>query len=146
MGIRFTVKEFHKLTGADFKYAEPKKGRVTANKIKIDGHTFDSQIEALIYSEFKVDPDIEILDLQPKFVLLYGFKRKAKTFRPITYKPDFKITIKGVVWVVEVKSTGTIKANSKSYPIRRKLFLSRFPELNFKEIIFDGGTRTEKEY
>ena len=127
-------------------YTIEKQGRVHSNRLVIDGHLFDSRTEAMIYSEFRLDPDIEILELQPEFVLLRPFKRKNKTIRGVTYTPDFKITIKGVLWIIEVKSIGTLKANSKNYPMRRKLFLSRFPELNFKEIIFDGRQRTEIEY
>jgi len=123
-----------------------KSRRVQSHKIKKDTHAFDSKIEADIYYEFKFDPDIEILELQPKFILLSPFKRKNKSYRGVTYTPDFKVRIKGFEWIVEVKSIGTLKANSKSYPIRRKLFLHKFPELNFREIIFDGKQRTEKDY
>lgn len=121
-------------------------GRVRSNKIEIDGHVFDSRAEASIYSEFKIDPDIKILEIQPCFVLLKPFKRKNRKHRGVIYTPDFKVEDKGVKWIVEVKSKGTIRANSKSYPIRRKLFLHKFPELNFREIIFDGKQRTIKEY
>lgn len=121
-------------------------GRVRSSKIEYDGHVFDSKLEAKIYGEYKFDPDIVILELQPQFTLLNAFKRNGKTHRNITYMPDFKITIKGVEWIIEVKSAGTLKANSKSYPIRRKLFLSKYPDLNFREIIFDGKKRTEIEY
>jgi len=123
-----------------------KSGRVPSSRSVIDGHLFDSRTEAMIYSEFRLDPDIEILELQPQFVLLRPFKRKNKTIRGVTYTSDFKITIKGILWIIEVKSIGTLKANSKNYPMRRKLFLNRFPELNFREIIFDGKQRTEKDY
>lgn len=125
---------------------EKKQSRVQSHKIKKDGYVFDSQSEALIYSEFKLDPDVKILELQPEFMLLETFKRRNKIHRSITYTPDFRIRIKGVVWIVEVKSVGTLKANSKSYPIRRKLFLHKFPDLNFREIIFDGKQRIEKDY
>lgn len=135
------------LVGQTAKIASSKsKGRVYRRKVELDGHLFDSKAEALIYSEFKLDPDIEILELQPKFVLLRPFKRKNKFYKGIGYTSDFRINIKGVEWIVEVKSKGTIKANSKSYPMRRKLFLNKFPDLNFKEIIFDGLTRIEKDY
>lgn len=123
-----------------------KTGRVHSHKIEIDGHLFDSKAEALIYSEFKIDPDVIILELQPQFVLLRPFKRKNKFYRGITYKSDFSISIKGYHWIIEVKSKGTLKANSKNYPMRRKLFLNKFPDLNFREIIFNGKQRTEIDY
>jgi hypothetical protein len=123
-----------------------KAGRVNSHKIEIDGYLFDSKSEALIYSEYKIDPDVEILELQPRFILLTPFKRKNKSYRGITYKADFVISVGGDNWVVEVKSKGTLKANSKNYPMRRKLFLNKFPDLNFREIIFDGKQRTEIDY
>jgi len=125
---------------------KPTKRRVQSCKTTIDNHVFDSKIEAQVYSEYKLDPDIEILELQPHFILLMPFKRRNKTYVGVTYTPDFKVRIKGFEWIVEVKSIGTLKVNSKSYPLRRKLFLYKFPELNFREIIFDGKQRTEKDY
>lgn len=123
-----------------------KKGRVSGNKVEIDGHIFPSDKEAEIYQEYKFDPNIEIISLQPRFILLPSFKRNGKTIRQISYKADFHIKELGVEWIVEVKSKGSLMANSKSYPIRRKLFLSKFPELRFREIIFDKKKRTIIEY
>ena len=134
------------VTGENILKQVARRGRVQSRKTEIDGHLFASKSEALIYSEFKLDPDIEILELQPQFILLKPFKRKNKAYRGITYKADFKIRLKDVIWIIEVKSKGTLKANSKSYAIRRKLFLHNFPNLNFREIIFDGQKREIKEY
>jgi len=124
-----------------------KQGRTGSLKIELDGHLFASKSEAEIYSEFKIDPEVTILKLQPRFVLLSPFKRKNKTIRGITYTSDFKIEERGREIIVEVKSEGTLKANSKSYPIRRKLFLNQLSEdIIFREIIFDKGKRTVRDY
>jgi hypothetical protein len=126
--------------------APKKKGRVQRRKVKIDGHEFDSRSEATIYCELKHDPEVKILELQPKFIILDGFNRGKKKFRPIAYTADFRIMEKGREIIVEVKSTGTLKANAKSYPMRKKMFLKKFPELGFREIIFNGSKRTIRDY
>ena len=130
----------------DLLLGNTKKPRIESKKIIIDGHEFASQNEGLIYWEFKHDPEIKIIKLQPKFELTPKFERFGKTYQPITYKADFRIEINGLEWIIEVKSIGTLKANSKSYPMRRKLFLMRYADLRFREIIFSSGKRTEKIY
>jgi len=123
-----------------------KKSRVNSKKTIVDDIEFDSQIEARVYYEFKLDPDVEIIKLQPEFILLEKFKRFGKTYQPIKFTPDFHIIENNVEWIVEVKSKGTMKANSKSYPMRRKLFLKNNPDLRYREIIFDRKERIVKEY
>jgi hypothetical protein len=127
-----------------------KKPRVNSRKAQIDGHLFDSQAEAQIYWELKVDPNVEILELQPKFELLKPFFRivdkKTRKFSGIFFTPDFKVLEMGRELIIEVKSIGTIKANSKSYSMRRKMFLSAYPGILFREIIFDGKKRIIREY
>ncbi len=123
-----------------------KNPRMNSKKTEIDGHVFDSITEANIYNEFKLDPDIKILELQPQFTLMEGFKLRGESYRPIKFTADFRIEQDDEEWIVDVKSIGTLKANSKSYPMRRKLFLKNNPELRFKEIIFDGKKRSEKVY
>ncbi len=127
---------------------EEKKGkkRVESKKVFLDGHWFDSKAEASIYFEYKHDPEVKILELQPFFELLPAFERFGEKYQSIDYTPDFRIIEKKIEWIVEVKSIGTIKANSKSYPMRRKLFLSQNPGLRFLEIIFDGKNRIENIY
>jgi hypothetical protein len=135
---------------SDFKGKLPKtlkkRNPVKGKYVIIDGHKFDSKIEAVIYQEFRDDPTIEILELHPKFMVLDVFRRHKKHIAGISYTPDFKIKIRGRVTVVEVKSIGVLKKNSKSYPMRRKLFLKKYPDLHFREIIFDGKKRTIKDY
>ena len=123
-----------------------KSSRVNSNKTIVDDIEFDSQIEAVIYCELRDDPNIEIIKLQPEFILQEKFKRFGKTYQPIKFTPDFHIKENGVEWIIEVKSKGTLYANSKSYPMRRKLFLKNNPGLRYREIIFDKKERILKEY
>ena len=117
-----------------------------SNKVEIDGHKFDSQMEANIYFEFKVNPDVAILELHPQFELQPKFKKGKKSHRAIKYTADFLIEEKGKRWVVDVKSKGSMLANSKSYPMRIKMLLFKYPDINFREIIFNGKRRETKEY
>lgn len=125
---------------------EKKKPRVNSNKIEIDGYQFDSKSEGKIYVEFKWDPSVKILELQPEFTLQEKFELRGKKYQSIDFTPDFRILRDGVTEIVEVKSVATIKANSKSYSMRRKMFLKNNPELMYREIIFDRKKRTEKTY
>lgn len=122
------------------------KGRVSSRKIKFDGLEFASRSEMEVYREYKLDPDIDLLGVQPKFTLQEGFSRNGKRHRAITYTADFDIIEDGREIIVEVKSVGTLKANSKSYSMRKKLFLKKFPDLLFREIIVDGRKITVNEF
>jgi len=65
-----------------------------SHKTVIDGITFDSKDEAKYYEALKIRKyrgEIENFELQPKFTLVEGFKKDNKTYRPITYTPDFVI-------------------------------------------------------
>lgn len=65
-----------------------------SHKTVIDGITFDSKDEAKYYEALKIRRyrgDIKGFELQPKFTLVQGFKKDGKTYRAITYTPDFII-------------------------------------------------------
>lgn len=123
-----------------------KKGRTGSKKVIIDGIEFDSTSEGNIYCEYKLDLDIKILELQPQYIVFPGFSLRSKKYQDIKWTLDFRILDKGVEYVIDVKSIGTYKANSKSHSMRRKLFLRLYPELILKEIVIDGKKRTEKVY
>jgi hypothetical protein len=106
-----------------------------------------SAIEQQVYLEFKANKNVEILELQPHFVVSPSFERNGKKYQPIRYTADFRILEDGREIIVEVKSTGVLRARRVDYPMRRKLFLRAFPDLYFREIIFDDQKRrTVKEY
>lgn len=68
--------------------------KYNSKKITIDGITFDSKDEAMYYNALKIrkfKEEIQNFELQPKFTLIEGFKKNGKTYRPITYTPDFLI-------------------------------------------------------
>ena len=68
--------------------------KYNSKKITIDGITFDSKDEAMYYNVLKIrkfKEEIQNFELQPKFTLIEGFKKNGKTYRPITYTPDFLI-------------------------------------------------------
>ena len=65
-----------------------------SHKTVVDGITFDSKDEAKYYEALKIRKyrgEIENFELQPKFTLVEGFKKDNKTYRAITYTPDFVI-------------------------------------------------------
>jgi hypothetical protein len=71
------------------------------------------------------------LELQPKFTLIPAFTNWAgKKVKPITYKPDFKLTYPGGrVVIIEVKGFRT-----RDYQLRRKLFEYFYRDMEFKEV------------
>ena len=65
-----------------------------SHKTVVDGITFDSKDEAKYYEALKIRKyrgEIQNFELQPKFTLIQGFKKNGKTYRAITYTPDFVI-------------------------------------------------------
>ena len=100
-----------------------------STKYKCNNIIFDSKSEALHYIYFMNHPHIEIIELQPKFILLEKFeyycidKKKMRTMREMVYTPDFRIRVDGIDKdiMVEVKGFGR-----KDYMIRKKLFISQY--------------------
>lgn len=92
-----------------------KKSKYRANKISIDGHTFDSQKEADYYCELKLrlqGNEINGFCLQPTFILAPGLK----------YKADFIIFNKdNSTEVIDVKGFKT-----KEYIAKKKVFEDKF--------------------
>lgn len=104
-----------------------------ARKLTIDGHTFDSVMEADRYCELKMLEKAHIitdLELQPSYVLQEHFKHDGQWERAITYRADFRYKEGGRVIVEDVKGMKT-----EVYNIKRKLFLKRYgDEVIFKEV------------
>lgn len=92
-----------------------------SHKTVVDGITFDSKDEAKYYEALKIRKyrgEIENFELQPKFTLVEGFKKDNKTYRAITYTPDFVIYHKdGSEEYVDVKGMATQQGE-----LRIKLF------------------------
>ncbi|NFC47382.1 DUF1064 domain-containing protein [Clostridium botulinum] len=99
-----------------------------AKKIVIDGITFDSKDEGKYYlylKELKAKDKISNFEQQPKYELQPSFKKYGKTYRAITYAPDFLIYhLDGSEELIDVKGTETQQGN-----MRRKMFDYKYPDL-----------------
>jgi hypothetical protein len=106
-----------------------------AKKIVIDGITFDSQIEGMHYLALKQQLEfnhISDLELQPRFILIEPFVYKGKKQRKTEYIADFAYMKDGLRIVEDVKSEWT--RTLPVYRLKRKLLLSRYPEIEFREV------------
>ena len=92
-----------------------RKSKYRANKVSVDGHTFDSQKEADFYCSLKMQlqaHEINGFFLQPIFMLAPSLK----------YKADFIVFHKdGSSEVVDVKGLKT-----KEYIVKKKVFEDKF--------------------
>jgi len=79
-----------------------RKHKYWAVKTEIDWIKFDSKLESRFYHYFK-NNNIEILELQPVFILQEGFRYEWKAIRAIKYIPDFKIKYKWGIYYVDSK-------------------------------------------
>ncbi len=106
----------------EFTNATKRKSKYRANKVAIDGHTFDSQKEADYYCELKLRlqaKEINGFCLQPIFILAPGLK----------YKADFIVFNKdNSTEVIDVKGFKT-----KEYIAKKKVFEDKY-NLKIKEI------------
>lgn len=105
-----------------------------SRKVTLDGITFPSQKEANKYAELKLlqmAGEVTKLEMQPEFILQEGYRdSNGKWHRPIKYRADFKVSYRGGrVEVIETKGFRT-----EAYRMKKKMFLARYPEMNFVEI------------
>lgn len=95
--------------------------KYNSKKIQVDGITFDSKDEAKYYEALKIRKakgEILNFELQPRFTLTNSFKKNGKTYRAITYTPDFTVYHNdGSVEYVDVKGMTTQQGE-----LRIKLF------------------------
>lgn len=108
--------------------------KYNARKTVVDGITFDSKAEAARYCELKLlerQGIIEDLRLQPRFRLQDGFTASdGKKIRPLDYVADFSYTDGAKKVVEDVKGVKT-----DAYKIKKKLFLKKYPEYVFYEVM-----------
>lgn len=108
--------------------------KFNAKKTTVDGITFDSKLEARRYTELKLlerAGTITDLQLQPKFLLQEKFKdRTGKTHRSIHYIADFQYVEDGVDVVEDTKGYKGVAV----FNVKKKLFLYRYPEYDFRII------------
>lgn len=128
--------------------------RVRSKKVKFNGIEFDSKKECKYYKyllALKNAGDIKEIELQPRFLLIEGFRHEAKEnpledkssgfehnqikgkLRDTTYTADFKVIFKsGKQIVIDVKSSK--KFQDEVYRIKKKMFLKKYPDVDFYEV------------
>lgn len=106
----------------NFANGNKRKSKYRANKVSIDGHTFDSQKEADYYCELKLRLQAQEINgfcLQPIFILAPGLKYKADF---IVFNSDNSYE------VIDVKGLKT-----KEYTAKKKVFEDKY-NMKIKEI------------
>ena len=106
-------------------------------KIEIDGVKFDSKAEYKRFTElslFQKVGNISELKKQVKFELQAKFKdNNGNNIRAIHYIADFTYSESGKFIVEDLKSKATAK--DKVYILKKKMFLYKYPEYDFREVI-----------
>jgi hypothetical protein len=102
------------------------KNKSFSEKIVLDGHKFDSEIEARYYQQLKwleANKQILFFRMQPWYLLQEAFNKDGRNFRKIEYAADFEIHhLDGSIEVIDVKNVET-----EAFKIKRKLFEKKYP-------------------
>jgi hypothetical protein len=127
MGLHWTEEQYKDYLMRTGKQPEPKpkkKSKYNANRVTVDGITFDSQKEAEYYSSLK---------LLHRAGVIAGFCRQAEFVlnngdEPIRYKCDFVVfNNDGSAEIVDVKGMET-----DIFKLKHKLFKQMYPGLKLK--------------
>jgi len=113
-----------------------KENKYKNKKVYYDGHEFDSVKEKNHYIALKQLEKvgiIEDLQMQVPFLLIDTIRHNGKTYPKTKYIADFTYKRDGKLIVEDVKSEITRK--DKVYRLKIKLLLSKYPEIEFKEVI-----------
>ena len=106
-------------------------------KQTFDGEGFDSKKELGRYKELvllQAAGGITDLSVHPKYLLQATFRdRGGRAVRSITVTWDFFYREKGQEVVEDVKSPITRKETA--YNIRKKMFIKRYPDVEFREVL-----------
>ena len=109
--------------------------KFNARKSSLDGFIFDSQAEMCRYLELKLlqtSGVISELQVHPVYLLIPGFVYKGKKIQPTTYIADFSYTENGIRITEDVK--GGRATQTDAWRIKRKLFMSRYPDFFFQVV------------
>lgn len=111
------------------------KNKYNAVKTTTGGITFDSKAEANYYNELlmlKKAGIVKSIILQKDFTLQEAYtKENGERVRAIRYRADFEVQYTdGHTEVVDVKGKRT-----KEYIMKKKLLLTKYPEIDFKEVM-----------
>ncbi len=96
-----------------------------AIKVEIDWIKFDSKLESRFYVYLRDNTDIEILELQPRFLLQDKFRYNGKSIRKIEYVADFKIRVNWKEYIVDSKWM-----QDSVFKLKYKLWLKAYGEDN----------------
>jgi len=120
-------------------FKKTKKLKHNNKKTEIDGIIFDSKLEARFYTYFKNRNDIEILELQPKFILQEKFRHEWKWIREISYFSDFKIKTHNQIFIIDAKWQKT-----EVFKIKEKMFLKKYG--NKEKLLVLSSIREFQQY
>jgi len=102
--------------------------KYNSKKITLDGICFDSKDEAEYYKyllQRKAKEEILNFELQPTYELIPKFKKDGKSYRAMTYTPDYLIYhLDDSLELIDVKGFSTQQGD-----IRKKLFNYKYPDL-----------------
>ena len=115
---------------------DAKENKYHNKKIEYNGIKFDSIKEKNHYIALKQLEKAGIisdLQLQVSFLLIDTIRHNGKTYPKTKYIADFTYKRDGKLIVEDVKSEITRK--DKVYRLKIKLLLSKYPEIEFKEVI-----------
>lgn len=131
--MRLTEKQYRNFMN---KRLEVKQNKYHNKKVVYDGYKFDSQKERDHYIALKQLQQygfIKELKLQVPFLLIDTVRHGGKTYPKTKYIADFTYIKDDKLVVEDVKSTITRK--DKVYRLKIKLLLSKYPDIEFKEIM-----------
>mgnify|MGYP002348543310 FL=1 len=98
--------------------------KYNAKHVTIDGINFPSTLEGKFYNFFK-ENGIEILELQPVFLLQDKCEVRGEKLRAITYKADFRIVHEWDEYIVDAKWMKT-----EVFKLKIKLWKKRYGHEN----------------
>jgi hypothetical protein len=105
-------------------------------RVRHDGKWFDSKKEARRYKELcllEAAGKISQLMIHPKYTLQASFRdRGGRAVRAINCTWDFSYVEGDRIVVEDVKSPAT--REEAAYNIRRRMFIKRFPDIEFREV------------
>lgn len=133
--VRVNRETYERFIGHSLDY---KQSKYHNKKTTYDGIKFDSKKEGLEYLRLKTLEGLGViknLERQVPYLLIDTIRYKGKTYPKTQYYADFQYqeVSTGKIIVEDVKSEATRK--DKTYRIKIKLLLSKYPEIDFEEIL-----------
>jgi hypothetical protein len=134
------LKKNNKLPGQGLILKPVKKSKYNANRVRVDGILFDSQLEADYYSDLNLQLKMGTIRgfcRQPEFILQEGFGAT----KPITYRADFIVFHNDdTAEIIDTKGFET-----QEFRRTRKMFAAKFPKLKLKVVKRDGNETSRKK-